>query len=346
MISLKRTIDQIEYHARRFQAVADAWASTIAGMEQHLVTNKNEEDVRRRRRLASLRERLVGEPEPEVLLDVAGEVNAELERYHEAVSESDDRGSDVRDLLAIVTKMIADLTAQSGQRNDRLQKLAKQLERTSSLKTIPELRSHLLVQAGELKSCISDMQKGSQEAIAQLQGELATIKKKLATAEDMASIDALTGVANRREGERLLQKRAHAGHMFSVLLFDLDRFKAINDRYGHAWGDRVLIGFAKRLSEQVRAGEKVFRWGGDEFMVIVDCGCEEALRRAAGIAEKAQGTYDIGFNGQALKLSVRTSYGVAEYHPSETGEQLFARVDASMYQQKHGGHRPAKADIA
>ena len=155
-------------------------------------------------------------------------------------------------------------------------------------------------------------------------------------------------MANRRQGERLLAKRIRAGSPFCLLLFDLDKFKVVNDQYGHKWGDNVLVTFARRLREQVRTCDTVFRWGGDEFMVIFECGLEEASSRACLMSEQAGGAYDVAFNGRSLKLEVRASWGAVEYQAGETSEHLFARAGAAMYARKRGrgGRQEANTSAA
>ena len=132
---------------------------------------------------------------------------------------------------------------------------------TAQLNSITEIRRRMASHVGDLKTCIAEMRADSQQATTRLESELAAIKQRLVIVEDLASTDLLTGVTNRREGERLLAKRIRAGSPFCLLLFELDKFKAVNDRYGHKWGDKVLVTFAWRLREQLRTCDTVFRLG-------------------------------------------------------------------------------------
>ena len=91
-------------------------------------------------------------------------------------------------------------------------------------------------------------------------------------AQHLAATDPLTQLWNRREGERLVGVRIGGQSPFSLLVIDLNRFKLINDEYGHQCGDRVLEFVAARLSESIRPTDTVCRWGGDEFVVLLDCG--------------------------------------------------------------------------
>jgi len=349
MISLRKPLEHIEQFAKRFQMAVSCYASAIASMELHLVTKDEARDAFRRDRLAELRRRLSGEPDLEAVRQVGQAVDEELKSFHDdLVATEDQTRSDMQGALAILKDLVSDLATHTGQRSDRLQNLTGQLEMVSRLNSITEIRRRMASHVGELKTCVAEMRADSQQAITRLESELSAIKQKLVIVEDLASTDLLTGVNNRREGERLLAKRIRAGDPFCLLLFDLDKFKAVNDQYGHKWGDKVLVTFARRLREQLRTCDTVFRWGGDEFMVIFECGLEDASSRACQMSERAGGTYDVAFGGRALKLEVRASWGAVEYQPGETSEHLFARADAAMYERKKGrsGKREADASAA
>ena len=272
MISMRKSLEYLEQFAKGFLAAVSFYVSAIASLERHLVTKDEARDAFRRERFAELRRRLNGEPDPEALRQVAQALEEELKSFHDdLIATEDQTRSEMQGALEILKDLVNNLVAHTGQRGDRLQKLTSQLEMVSQLNSITEIRRRMASHVGELKTCVAEMRADSQQAITRLESELAVIKQKLVIVEDLASTDPLTGVANRREGERLLAKRIRAGSPFCLLLFDLDKFKAVNDRYGHKWGDKVLVTFARRLREQVRTCDTVFRWGGDEFMVIFEC---------------------------------------------------------------------------
>jgi diguanylate cyclase (GGDEF)-like protein len=118
------------------------------------------------------------------------------------------------------------------------------------------------------------------------------------------------------------------------MLFDLDRFKTVNDRYGHGAGDQLLRAFARRLRDQFRAEDLVCRWGGDEFLVILPCRIADAAARARQIADHLGGRYSVKCAGRELIVDVRASAGAAECEPGEIAEELFARADALLYECK------------
>lgn len=162
---------------------------------------------------------------------------------------------------------------------------------------------------------------------------------------ELAVTDALTGLRNRRYVFRHLESLLRAGTACGVLMIDVDRFKPLNDYYGHAAGDAALREVAARLREHVRASDVVARYGGEEFLVVMSgAGAEET----AVIAERlriAIGEHPIDL-GQA-KLPVTVSIGSALSASNSEGEALIAAADSAMYRAKAlGRNRVEAADEA
>jgi diguanylate cyclase (GGDEF)-like protein len=155
----------------------------------------------------------------------------------------------------------------------------------------------------------------------------------------LATRDPLTGLSNRRLGEeRLAAEVARSerhGHPLSVLLLDLNRFKGINDRYGHAAGDLVLKTFAARLNKVIRASDLAVRLGGDEFLVILP----ECLPERIPVLLARLGPCEVRWAGE--KLAVASAAGWAGYEKGETPAELMDRADKALYASKRSG-QPAE----
>ena len=134
----------------------------------------------------------------------------------------------------------------------------------------------------------------------------------------------------------------------SVLIFDLDHFKKINDTFGHTCGDRVLKGVAERVSTSIRDIDLVARYGGEEFVVIMPSTPAEVAFAVAERLCNGLAAEPFAIPGQTDGLSVTTSVGVATTtDPSETVEGLLMRADAALYAAKEGGrNRVCAADGA
>ncbi len=157
--------------------------------------------------------------------------------------------------------------------------------------------------------------------------------------QSTAHSDALTGLANRRGlDDRLrlaLARNRRSGLESAVLFLDIDRFKEVTDRLGHGAGDALLAAFAARLRSSVRASDTVARFGGDEFVVLLEDVRERqnALRIAEKILEEARRPIEV--DGQSL--AVTTSIGVAYSDATSSEEDLLKRADAALYQAKAAG---------
>jgi diguanylate cyclase (GGDEF)-like protein len=169
-----------------------------------------------------------------------------------------------------------------------------------------------------------------------LRGEVGRLKARLSEAESLADRDALTPLLNRRAFVRELGRiRTFAqryGAPASLVYFDLDGFKAINDRYGHAAGDAALLAVAERLIANVRESDLIGRMGGDEFaIVLVQADRATAEAKAASLAAAIE-REPLRFG--EWTAPVHLSYGVAEIAADADAETLIATADAAMFTSK------------
>jgi diguanylate cyclase (GGDEF)-like protein len=151
--------------------------------------------------------------------------------------------------------------------------------------------------------------------------------------------DPLTKLPNRLLVEdrlaQALAKSARAGTRTGVLFLDLDRFKAVNDTYGHLAGDRLLIAVADRLSSTLRPGDTLARVAGDEFLVV--CEGISNLGHAEQIAARIHGVLEAPFAIEPNALAISASIGVAVADPSERAADLVLHADGALYEAKRRG---------
>lgn len=169
-----------------------------------------------------------------------------------------------------------------------------------------------------------------------LRGEVGQLKARLSEMEGLADRDALTPLLNRRAFLRELSRvRAFAeryGSPASLVFFDLDGFKRVNDRLGHAAGDAALKTVAERLEANVRKSDVVGRLGGDEFgVILVQADQATAETKALALAAAIE---DEPLSLGQRPLSLRISYGVRQLEAKATTEQLLAAADAAMFARK------------
>ena len=158
--------------------------------------------------------------------------------------------------------------------------------------------------------------------------------------EGEAARDTLTHLFNRRFLDTILQREirycALSQSRFAVLLVDLDHFKRINDTYGHPVGDKVLQQTAELLQSNIRAGDFLFRYGGEEFLIVMtDVTTEQATRAAASLVRSCEAkVFEIGQN-ETVPVTLSIGVALHDGHPDYT--QLLARADCALYAAKTGG---------
>lgn len=154
--------------------------------------------------------------------------------------------------------------------------------------------------------------------------------------QEMANIDALTGLLNRRSGqvalEIELQKAAESGAPMSVAMGDIDHFKRINDRLGHAVGDDVLRSVAASLREGLRTHDVAIRWGGEEFLILLP---NTPLDDAERLAERVRNL--VATAPRVTSTPVTISFGVGQWRSGESLAAFVERIDAAMYEAKSAG---------
>jgi len=157
----------------------------------------------------------------------------------------------------------------------------------------------------------------------------------------LATTDMLTGIANRRAfletAESAYAHSCHSGEPLTLLMLDLDHFKAINDRYGHLEGDRALVAFAQAVKSQLRASDAVGRLGGEEFGVLLPLTTlAEGLEAAHRILQSVRALQLNDDTGQAYRIT--TSLGVGAFRQSDRSlRDMLDRADQALYLAKHRG---------
>lgn len=155
--------------------------------------------------------------------------------------------------------------------------------------------------------------------------------------EELSLTDPLTGLPNRRRFDQFMAHHTDLaerhGNLLTVLMIDLDRFKVLNDAYGHQYGDEVLAKLAEVLMYPVRSTDVVARWGGEEFAVLApETGMEGGFQLGKRLRQFVESTLSEEGYGH-----VTISVGVAERDRGESAEALIARADEALYHAKRGG---------
>lgn len=259
-----------------------------------------------------------------------------------------DRPSNIRDregLAAVATQILASSNKSISYQNDgRTYYLNSRL--------VPELNWILLVEQDDASAGASIRQ----TLLANLAISLVitiivifianlTIRGYQKRLEDLATTDKLTGLANRQLLDVMLDQNLKSmkrrGGPLSMVICDIDRFKTVNDSFGHLVGDVVLQNIATIARRHVRESDFLCRWGGEEFLIVLpDCDIEQARRLAERIRESVEAA---SADGGGREVAVTVSLGIAEIGDNETANELLKRTDAALFAAKQAGRNRVMA---
>jgi diguanylate cyclase len=285
--------------------------------------------------LEKLGARLCAEVTSERVVQSESEVRDHLQKWgHRAASHYRQKTNEVKDILLVMAR-----TAESvGERDQRcaqqINAVTVRLKGIANLEDLTEIRESIKKSAAELKVSIDRMSAEGKAAIDQLKAEVTHYQTRLEEAETMASRDPLTGVRSRPWVEGQIEQALQGQAPFSVAILDLDKFKQVNDEYGHLVGDELLKQFAAKMRSVCRVTDTTGRWGGDEFILLLHCRLQEARAQIDRMREWVCVNYTLQGNAAPVKLRVHASIGVAERQPGETMKELIDRADAEMYREK------------
>ena len=222
---------------------------------------------------------------------------------------------------------------------------SKRDKSASSPRTVVDSLSIMGIPANELTAKVREAIMTLMAEVDRMRGEVEEQRTRIAYLERLADQDSLTPVVNRRAFVRELSRFVSFGERYgtpsSVIYFDLNGLKGINDTYGHAAGDAALQRVAEILTEKVRESDFVGRLGGDEFGVLLAHADEAAAtEKALQLVDAIENT-TIDWNGTAIPLKV--AFGAYTFKGGENANEALAEADKKMYAQKNSSKVPAES---
>jgi len=344
VISLKKHIESsgaeavktaVEAFRSAIGSIAKAGAQVIPPLGAGLLAKLN-----------AVQESVPAQATPDQVAAARAEFEQELGQWGESAAQySNNKEKEIRDIM-IAVAVSAEALAERDQRYaGQFGGLTTRLHSIAAMEDLSTIRRSVMQSAEDMKSTVDKMAEESEETVAQLRAEVAHYRAKLEQSEAREAVDPLTRLANRRETESQLQDRITWRRQFCVAVLDLNGFKKINDVHGHVAGDNLLRKFATEMKAHFRSTDVVGRWGGDEFIVIIDSTLEEAHSSLDRVRKWAFGEYTIETGKGTVRVPLRASIGIAAWDKNETMVELVARADASMYAEKKVRSMP-RASVA
>ncbi len=255
-----------------------------------------------------------------------------------------DVGSKLSTTIKDVAGVVKNVRSATSQYSGTLEDVSGKLDKAENMEDLETL----------LRMVVSDtelMLRQNQQLESQLDKStkvMETMQRDLETIRREALTDGLTGLANRKAFDDMIQQFAQESDeedtVFTMLMVDIDHFKAFNDNFGHQVGDQVLRLVARTLVDGVKGKDLASRYGGEEFAILLP---QTELKAGIAVAEnlrKAVASKEVINRNTGEKLSrITMSVGVAERYKGEAIEELIERADAALYTAKHNGRNQVAA---
>ena len=250
-------------------------------------------------------------------------------RFRETKNET------VKQIVHDLTETIQHFSSTTGDFDHKMEMSMEEIQRASTIDDILALKDGILEEIGKVRDGSQSMKSKLNEYKKTTQ----SLSSKLEETGAKALVDTLTNVLNRNAYNmkitQMIREFSQLKNYFYMLVLDIDHFKKFNDDHGHKAGDRVLRSVAASVQGSLRASDLVFRYGGEEFIVLLNGIQEEiALKLADKIRKNVENEY---FVDKEQKLKVTISVGVACVKEGESEVELFERADKAMYEAKRKG---------
>jgi len=192
----------------------------------------------------------------------------------------------------------------------------------------------------------NDIQSYMVEEIEKANEVIAMLTKQIEGLEEESNLDGLTKVFNRRALDRYLQNLTGKGeikHALYLSMLDIDDFKNVNDTYGHITGDKVLIYLANLLRRVLRDGDKVFRYGGEEFVIILNRLEQDKFNDIVQRLLLTISANHLLYKNHSIKITA--SIGATQYINGDTPETILERADKALYKSKENGKNQMNVEL-
>jgi len=224
--------------------------------------------------------------------------------------------------------------------NEKFEKLEKMHQ--SALEEVQDK----LIDLPSITNKFNEIQTHMAKEIEKANSVITELNMQIKSLEKDSNLDGLTKIFNRRALDRYLKKVIQKGslkHELHLLMVDVDDFKNINDTYGHIVGDKVLIFIANLLKKTLRDGDKVFRYGGEEFIIILNRITTDKCIEIAQRILKTISTNTLLYKGKSINITV--SIGATKYVDGDSIQELIARADQALYNSKKQGKNQLNMEV-
>jgi diguanylate cyclase len=255
----------------------------------------------------------------------------------------------MRTMIATFVDRLSSLASGTAHYHERLDRYAQRIERAESLAELSTLVVEVMEDTRGVQADVGTAQAELQQAqrtVVEHEARTRRLEAELSALSSRLNEDYLTQLLNRRGLARAFQAEANRADRgtepMCVALLDIDHFKHLNDRLGHAAGDEALVHLSRVVRESIRPSDSIARWGGEEFVILLP---ETALEGAVATMQRVQRALTRRYYlHNHERVLITFSAGVAQRHAGESQEDTIARADRALYKAKAAGRNRVVAD--
>jgi diguanylate cyclase len=297
------------------------------------------------RKLSELAASLSFETSPELIENANHMAQNEIGHWVEqAVQRREASERDHREIIDVMAKAVESVTERDERYAREIGNLSESLRAIAGANDMAVIRRSIIEGVNALTACVKRISQDGRMSLLRLSEQVEDYRSRLDQSERLSALDVVTGISNRRVFEERLSAQVRASNRFCLILIDLDDFKRVNDRFGHLAGDEVLKHVAAKLRLQFPSADMVARWGGDEFAVIIPSRKSDVEARINRLRRCGLGECSLDPSDPTASVLVEASVGVVEWDGQESGAELLARADHSMYHSK-GSTKVVRASL-
>ncbi len=261
-----------------------------------------------------------------------------------------------KSIIALLTEGLSKIASQGSKATQAMDSHASQIDSVVKLGDLDQIRTEMDKVAKSIRHTNAELRSELEEAtqkVKQASARIESLEKKLHVAREEGVHDELTQIFNRRALNqylsRLIESRDHTSS-WGFVIFDIDFFKEVNDKYGHTVGDEILTGTAQLLRKGIRASDFLARYGGEELVLILPGAtvaqgrrvADKLRRRVAQTRWKVRQSAGLFDRGESVRITV--SAGVAEFRAEDSADSLIDRADRALYVAKEAGRNKVRTE--
>ena len=332
LISIRKQMNEADSLAARLRALVNAFLGVTAVLTKTAVPASPEFTRQCRQNFEQATASLKSDSSAESIDEAGNGVVRQIEEIARSNKTAlDDYDTTMKDVVATVAAAISGFRGSGKRHESSLTKLADGFDSLAHVEDVAELRRRLREEVATLRRSVEEMRRESEESASQFEARISVFQQRLEAARKCSDIDRLTLLGSRRIADRCIQGIPKRQGSTCVLLFDIENFGKINQRYGAPFGDKLLQALAHLLRESYPEEGALFRWGPDEFLAITESTLAASMDRCRSICTRFENSNYTTFDrGRAERVSATVAWGAVQYARGESTEGLCLRARENL----------------